>query len=112
MICICFSFYLIKILNTYKKEAESLPWREITFLNEGKRPLPISETVKKTKFTDSIKSALSATEQKVLWMDSQAIIFSFMPVELKVTFPFALKAFISSGCMVSVFYFIRCKVYL
>lgn len=72
---LCLSFY-----NTSLKEADSLPWRGITFLNEEMRLLPMSEDVRKKKFTDGIKSALRATQCKVLWVDMQAIIFSFMPV--------------------------------
>lgn len=29
ILCVCFSFYLIKTLNAHKKEAACLPWREI-----------------------------------------------------------------------------------
>lgn len=45
-ICVCSFFYLIKISNAYKKEAESSPWRGIMFLNQDKRPLPMSEAVR------------------------------------------------------------------
>lgn len=48
-----------------------------------KRPLSVSGAVRKKKLADGIKSAksaLRAKQGKGLWVDMQAIIFSFMPV--------------------------------
>lgn len=64
-----------------------------------KRTLSMSGAVRIKKLTDvikSAKSALRATQWKGLWIEMQAIIFSFMPVGWGITFPFAPKAFISA----------------
>lgn len=95
----------LKYLMLTKKEAESSPWRGIMFLNQDKRPLPMSEAVRNSLV---LKALWVPQKKKMLWIDTQAIIFSFMPVGLKATFPIALKAFISAGCIVCVFYFMKC----
>lgn len=78
-----------------------------------KRLLSMSGAVWKKKLADGIKSAksaLRAKQGKGLWIDMQTIIFSFMPVGWGITFPFALKAFISA--VLSLYFLVHHEKYI